>query len=628
MSRTILRTVLFWTLFGFAALCPAGEKIAREDLGRSVKLTILVDKVMQPEAKWVTEEWMVEAAAEAGFNVFSPRAGYDRLDEVRQVTEWCTKYGIFHMPWMRGSLGAPAGPEADGKRVVWSGGGEQPLWSPNSDEFWEWTTRYITEYAKISAQNDRLMGVFLDYENYAPGPREGNLYSLSYDDLILEQFARSKQITLPELELAKRKTWLEEQGLDEEFAAFQVDHWRQRCRALREAVDAIEPTFQFCIYPAPGTPFMIEATYPEWATERAPLILADASTYGRPSRFLPEQEALRANGEKLIERREVAVRAGIPFIYAGGIDPVVRGADPEFSGKNAVTISEVTDGYWIFYEGPTYTKQDHADYWKWFTWANKAIAAGNFEAQHEPRQTEEDWALALFEQRDKQRALIAPEVTGKQIEFPTVRLRGENLILLAAKAGEPVRVTLKNQPVGQYKSLLVWDVRSPDLAKIASGTIPHDQAGAVSFTPTADGVYLLGASAGSCSYAVAGANVPVALYAGERLHLIHAAKRLYFKVPEGVDQFKLPVEGSGGETVRVNVLDPEGTQVATGQTTLETTKITVEVPVGNQAGKTWSLEITRADTGVLEDNSIQLDAKLPPTLSLVPDQVFDLRRQQ
>ena len=33
---------------------------------------------------------------------------------------------------------------------------------------------------------------------------------------------------------------------------------------------------------------------------------------------------------------------------AGGIDPAVRGADPEFSGKNAVAISEVTDGYWIF----------------------------------------------------------------------------------------------------------------------------------------------------------------------------------------------------------------------------------------------------------------------------------------
>ena len=40
----------------------APTKIYRDDLGRSVKLTILVDKVMQPQAGWVTEEWMVEEA--------------------------------------------------------------------------------------------------------------------------------------------------------------------------------------------------------------------------------------------------------------------------------------------------------------------------------------------------------------------------------------------------------------------------------------------------------------------------------------------------------------------------------------------------------------------------------------
>jgi hypothetical protein len=75
----------------------------------------------------------------------------------------------------------------------------------------------------------------------------------------------------------------------------------------------------------------------------------------------------------------------------------VRGADPEFSGKNAVMISEVTDGYWIFYEGPTYTKNDHAQYWKWFTWANAAISQGRFQLQHEPRQTPETWGLEGLE---------------------------------------------------------------------------------------------------------------------------------------------------------------------------------------------------------------------------------------
>ena len=368
--------------------CLASPKIHHEDLGRNVKLTILVDKVMQPQAGWVTEEWMVKEAAKAGFNVFSPRQGHNRMAEVKQVTEWCEKYGIYHMPWMRGSLSAPDGAAADGKRVVWASGNEQPLWSPNSDELWEWTNRYIIEYAKISASNEHLMGVFLDYENYVPG-KEGNLYSLSYDDVIMHKFAKTKGMKLPTLDLSERKRWLEQEGLHEEFSEFQIKHWRERCRALRKLVDEHNPRFQFCIYPAPGTPFIVQAIYPEWATKEAPLILADASTYGRPSRLLSHSDALEANRQKLLERMQVPQKAGISFIYIGGIDPLVRGADPEFSGKNAVMISSVTDGYWIFYEGPTYTEQGHADYWKWFTWANKAIAEGNFKAQHEPRETAE-----------------------------------------------------------------------------------------------------------------------------------------------------------------------------------------------------------------------------------------------
>jgi hypothetical protein len=275
----------------FALNCRADEKVKRHDLGRSVKMLILVDKVMQPQADWTTEEWMVKETAEASFNVFSPRRGHDRLDEVKLVNEWCRKYGIYHMPWMRGTLTSPDGAEADGKRVVWPSGNEQPLWSVNSDEFWEWTSNYIVEYAKISAEDDRLIGVFLDYENYSPGS-EGNLYSLSYDDIIMTKFAQSRAMELPELELLKRMGWLEENGLHDEFSEFQINHWRERCRTLRKAVDEHNPEFQFCIYPAPGTPFMVQATYPEWATEKAPLILADASTYGRPSLYLDHSESL------------------------------------------------------------------------------------------------------------------------------------------------------------------------------------------------------------------------------------------------------------------------------------------------------------------------------------------------
>lgn len=619
MRFTVILSVLSFCLLPVPAFSDMGS--AREALGKTDKLRILVDKVMQPEAKWVTEEWMVKAAAEAGFNVFSPRIGHERLDEVRRVAEWCGKYGVFHLPWMRGSLGAPDTPESAGKRMVWENGSEQPLWSPNSDEFWEWTNRYIVEYARISKEFPPLMGVFLDYENYAPGG-EGNLYSLSYDNLILNKFAAANGLEPVNLPLAERKGWLEKEGLHEKFSEFQVNHWRQRCRALREAVDAIAPEFQFCIYPAPGTPFMVQAIYPEWATARAPLILADASTYGRPSRFKSEQESLQGNRDRLIENMKIPRQAGIPFIYTGGIDPLVRGADPEFSGKNAVMISEVTDGYWIFYEGPTYTKEDHGEYWKWFSWANKAIIEGRFEAQNQPRETPESLFADAFGPAEGSVRMAAPAVTGESVELPVIKLRGDNLIVLAAAAGKPVDILVRDVPVGNYDAPLLWEVRNPGMKTIASGTIPHGQTGNIQFTAESDGLYFAALSSGACAYYVVKTNVPLGLYAAEGLSLIGGAGRLYFHVPDGTEEVTLTIKGQGAETARIIVLDHEGKPVSMAETTKEAQTAEAVVTPGAGVGKIYALEITRAQEGVLEDCTVTLDRKLPPTLSLVPEQVF------
>lgn len=607
-----------------APLAWSAEAPPREQLGREVKLCILVDKVMQPEAKWKTEEWMIEETANAGFNVFSPRIGFDDLDAVRKVTEWCEKHGIYHMPWMRGSLTAPDGPEANGKRMVWANGIEQPLWSPNADEFWTWTEKYILEYAKMSAENRHIMGVFLDYENYAPG-RSGNLYSLSYDDIILGKFAASQKLDLPELALDAREAWLNEQGLHDAFEAFQVNHWRERCRRLRQQVDAHDPTFQFCIYPAPGTPFMVQATYPEWATGQAPLILADASTYGRPARYLPERESLEGNREKLLQRIQVAKDANIPFIYTGGIDPVVRGADPEFSGKNAVAITSVTDGYWIFYEGPKY-KVEHPEYWKWFTWANSRIAEGALDAWQQPRQTPEGFALEMFGKGAAASGFAAPEVTGNTVDFPPMTLRSDNLLAVAGKKDTPVEITLKHHPVADYKTVLAWELRSLNMDAQQSGTIDPGQTGVLRFTPEEDATYLVGLSAGGCAYSIRQSNAPLAILTGDGASFIREAKPLYFFVPANADTFTVAARGGGSETVRINILAPDGTTAATGQTTPANSRIIINVRAEGNAGKVWSLEAVRADEGVIEDYSITLSENIPPVLAFVPEYTFKTKQ--
>ena len=365
----------------------------RHELGRGVKLRVLVDKVLMADNDWVMTQDHVREIAAAGFNVVSPRLGNDDLDEVRRIAGLARQNGIFHMPWMRGTFVSDSCP-----KLTWSGGTEQDVCSPNADELWEWKTQLILEYARIGREHPALIGVFLDYENYWEGKQGWNGYPLSYDEPILTAFAGASNLALPALEPEARYAWLVDNGHHEAFRRFQHDRWRQRCRDLRRAVDAIDPTFQFCVYPAPGTAFTTEAIIPEWSTEAAPLILADASIYGRPPSMLPNPflrfapgmmthaGALAANRDVLIRRYDSVRHRGYPLVYMGGLDPVVFGADPEFSGKNAVMSSQVTDGYWIFYEGPTYDG-DHRDYFEWFTWANQAIVEGRFEAQYEPRQT-------------------------------------------------------------------------------------------------------------------------------------------------------------------------------------------------------------------------------------------------
>ncbi|MGI5817088.1 MAG: hypothetical protein ACOX9R_03205 [Armatimonadota bacterium] len=629
--------VVLVVLLGAVVCACAQEAVPREDLGRDVKLRVFVDKVIGAggEGGLGWGEQAVIETAEAGFNVFSPRIGGEDMDRVRQMTQWCADHGMYHVPWLRGTLAAPDGPEADGKRVVWRNGGEQPLWSVNSDEFWRWTTDLVLQYAEISAEMPHLMGVFLDYENYAPGPRGGwMLYDLMYDDVIMERFADANDLELPELALDARAGWLEEQDLHEAFEEFQIASWRERCRELREAVDRHNPQFQFLMYPSVGSRFMREAAYPEWSTEAAPIIITTPHTYGRPGAFLPQPEALEANRAIVMQELEVPRELGIPFLYLGGIDPVVRGADPEFSGRNALMMSEVSDGYWVFYEGPVYTEPSHAAYMRWFTWANRAMDEGRFEAWREPRETQEEWLEQLLGPLGAGGAeLTLPEVTGEHEQFPRLRMRRDNVMLLAAEAGRPVAITMRHFSLGSQPIALRWEARDRDLVSIASGAVSPGTEAQITFTPQTDGLHIVTLTAGGSAYAVVGANVPLGLSAVQGLRLIflndedRAARiPLHFHVPEGLEEFTITIAGEGPETVRVDVQSPGGDVAATGQSTLAQTRIDVPVTVAGHGAGVWSVVIREAEEGTLEDTWIRLDPRVSPVISLTPEAVFSIER--
>ena len=124
-------------------------------------------------------------------------------------------------------------------------------------------------------------------------------------------------------------------------------------------------------------------------------------------------------------------------------------------------------------------------------------------------------------------------------------------------------VELRHVPVSRYSNLLGWELRDPLRKLLSVGSIEPKATGKVSFTPEADGVYLLAVSAGRCAYCLVRSNTAVGLYAGpgHPLSVIGGAKRLYFYVPARTKRFTVTAKGHGQETVRVDVFGPTSRKV-------------------------------------------------------------------
>jgi len=590
----------------------------RDELGRTEKLRVLVDKVIHYATD---DEGVVREVAAAGFNVVTPREGGGNLAGVQRVAELAAKYGIYHMPWMRGTLTANEDvPEQE--KLVWAGGHVSNLYSPNSDGLWDWMSELIVGYANISAQQPALIGVFLDYENY-DRPAVNNAYYLSYDSKIMGEFAAAQGLELPELAPEERFPWLKDHGLHEEFNEFQVAHWRQRCRTLRKAVDAINPKFRFCVYPAPGTKFIREAICAEWGTAQAPLILADAVTYGRGGWGLSHRSALLSNRGALLNRRAQVQQDSIPFMYMGGLDPVCAGADPEFLGRSAVMSAEATDGYWVFYEGPAYDG-DHPAYFNWFTRANQAITEGNYDFWREPRETPDiDSATAELKRRADELQVQAIFAQPGRGEGNNTRLRGQHLILVDVRDDGSLQATLTNPGLGQYMSAAEWTALSPQGHQVGQGKTPAGQSSTIELTGLAPAIYNVVISAGHNHWSFSASKHAWAVLTP--LHIFVSVGRLYFWVPEGTQKFSITITSPAPrETATLRILDPQGNKMAQvttvgapeGKATAE-----VQVPEALQSN-IWSITLTAGEVGVLEDAWISFGDNLPPYVSPSPTRML------
>lgn len=518
------------------------------------------------------------------------------------------------------------------RQAVLSDGRVERYACPLEERFWQdHLLAGMLERAKLADDPElQVDGLWIDFELYATVTGQRYYTNACYCDYCMSEFAEHRGIGIPDLALDERHPWLEEQGYAQDYTQLLQNRVEEHATEVREQVHEVNPNLLLGFYPTPHN-WSLVGVARAFSTERLPIILWATDTYGGGGpNNVPD------------DWREHYAELGINARYCAGM--LLR----RYSAKNLAAYiyhtSAECDGYWLF---TTYTlwnpveehKGDYylaagtpEEYWD-------AIERGNAEldALAEDPDHESDLQigiepivyhpLAKPELRRRVEALAPPPITGEVVEYPTVWLRGPNLLLVAGEAGRMVTIAIEFSQVGGGADQLKWEVADASGVKLLSGQGEPKEDQTVSFTPEHDGIHYVLISASGSKWALKSADAPVGLYAGAKLHVMHGAERLLFAVPEATDEFTVMGHGSSGrERVKVNVYAPDGELAGTAQSGAEEPfESPVTVEPGEHAGETWSLEIARPDEQILEDNFLTLQAPLPPVVSLSEEHVFGVR---
>jgi len=211
-----------------------------------------------------------------------------------------------------------------------------------------------------------------------------------------------------------------------------------------------------------------------------------------------------------------------------------------------------------------------------------------------------------------------PEELGEGLFAP---LRGTATCVALLKAGESFRAHLACSRVGQNEAATEWRLWGPEDRLLAKGSVPVGEQADLDVPAKQDGIHLLLIVSNNNRASVTLLNDHAAI-AGRSVKLIGVSTPLLFFVPEGTEQFALTMSSPApGETARARIIGPEGEELAVAATgEQKTVPLEVTVPRG-QAGRAWSVQIEKADTGVLEDYTLTLDESIPGYWSHAADRL-------
>ena len=514
--------------------------------------------------------------------------------------------------------------------AVLSDGRREAYACPLDDRLWhDHLTPAMVERVSLSAAaaTGAVAGLWIDFELYSTTTGQRYYTNACYCSECLDGFCAARQLEAPALEPNQRLQWLRERGLADAYQAYLQERIETLARELRNRIHSINPQFLLGFYPTPHN-WSLVGVARGFSTEHVPILLWATDTYAGGG-----QDRIPDNWQAHYAQQRINAR------YIAGM--LLRCYSARNLAANLYFASLKCDGYWLF---TTYTlnrpEDQHTgdyylaagtpdDYWA-------AIKRGNDEIAKRTQvgagyTTELDFApepvlykpLHQPESRRRLSRLVAPPVTHRPASLPIVLLRGTNVLVVAAEIGKPVEVTLGYRPVREGREAISWRVTDLKANHIAEGAGEKGSEATVRIpSASAELLFVIASAGGSCWYP-ARTTVPLGLFAGARLHTMYGAERLYFSTPNDVNEVTIAAKGASlRETVRVDVLAPDGAERATAQSDGSRQDATVKLTVDTPGKQPWSLRISKAEEGILEDSTLTLPPPLPPVVSLIPEHVF------
>ncbi len=189
------------------------------------------------------------------------------------------------------------------------------------------------------------------------------------------------------------------------------------------------------------------------------------------------------------------------------------------------------------------------------------------------------------------------------------------MLLQADEPGKEISVQLIPRKYGNNDQPVSITLKGPDGKIVKKEELPADNKTVkIDFVPETAGMYRLEADTRRQLLSLESAHPGQAMLMGERFQLVGPSGKLYFEVPQGVEEFFILIWGDPGEYVTASLVNPEGAEVQK-EMNFDQTRIFHGKRSSNAPAEIWAIDFKKA----VEDVSIQFQAPLLPLLSANPD---------